>query len=143
MNSNTSIPFNRVTVSFGSNYGDRRANVETALEWFKSIAFDIQSSSVYETPEVHGYGDLYMNAVAKGSLRLDHDTFNFLTKQYELDHGRNRERRCRGEVPIDIDIVVWNKILMRPKDFTSSFFQQGLNEIYSQQKDLDCGESEF
>lgn len=123
------VLLSEVTVSFGSNYGDRRNNVENAQRWFSSIAEDCRHSSIYETPEIHGKGKPYMNAVASGAVRLDMGKLHELSKIFEAENGRDEERRKRGEVPIDVDIVLWNAETVRPADFAREFFQIGFREI--------------
>ena len=49
--------------------------------------------------------------------------------KYSKENGRDEERRRRGEVPIDIDIVLWNAKTVRPADFAREFFQIGFREI--------------
>lgn len=119
----------KVVLSFGSNSGDRTANITDALEWFGSLASDCRFSSIYETPEIHGHGAPYMNAVASGSLDVDLCSFERLTKLYEVKKGRDTSCRLQGKVPIDIDIVIWNTDILRHNDFGCEFFQIGYREI--------------
>ena len=118
-----------VVLSFGSNYGNRRENVEKALAWVDSILTETMKSGVYETPEVHGFGASYYNAVACGKSSVGCDELNALQKEYEKACGRNEESRRRKEVPIDIDIVMWGDKIVRPVDFSREFFQIGLRQI--------------
>ncbi|MBD5328863.1 MAG: hypothetical protein HDS03_03070 [Bacteroides sp.] len=118
-----------VFLSFGSNYGDKKGNVEAALRWIGSLLDDMQSSDVYETPEVHGYGASYFNAVACGKTGLELEEFNRRLKVYERDCGRTDEARIRKEVPIDIDIVIWDGEIIRPVDFSREFFRIGYEDI--------------
>lgn len=118
-----------VFLSFGSNYGDKKGNVEAALRWIGSLLDDMQSSDVYETPEVHGYGASYFNAVACGKTGLELEEFNRRLKVYERNCGRTDEARIRKEVPIDIDIVIWDGEIIRPVDFSREFFRIGYEDI--------------
>lgn len=122
-------PLERVILSFGSNCGDRTVNITNALKWFESVAADCHFSSIYETPEIHGYGGPYMNAVASGFTGYDFESLNRLAKIYEIENGRNESCRLQGRVPIDIDIVLWNNETLRPQDFAREFFQIGFHEI--------------
>lgn len=119
----------KVTLSFGSNSGDRVSNVFKALKWFESEAKDCCVSSIYETPEIHGHGAPYMNAVASGFIVADFDSFERQTKLYEVRNGRDTSSRLQGKVPIDIDIVMRNNEIIRPLDFVCDFFQIGYREI--------------
>lgn len=119
----------RVVLSFGSNSGNRTANITNALEWFGSIATDCRFSSIYETPEIHGHDASYMNAVASGMIGYDFFYFDRLTKLYEVKNGRDTSCRLQGKVPIDIDIVILGNDVLRPLDFECEFFQIGYKEI--------------
>ena len=118
-----------VTVSFGSNHGDRERNVAAAISWFETVATGCRVSSIYETPEVNGHGTPYMNAVASGCTNLDYCALNRLAKDFEVECGRDADCRKRGVVPIDIDIVIWKSETLRPLDFSRDFFQIGYREI--------------
>lgn len=118
-----------VCLSLGSNHGNRRQNVEEALEWIKGFLIESRCSTVYETKAVHGFGPAYFNAVVCGYSSCEYDCFNRKLKEYEIKCGRTREARTRNEVIIDLDVVIWNKEIIRPIDFSRDFFQIGYKEI--------------
>ncbi|MDE6338577.1 MAG: hypothetical protein K2K97_02170, partial [Muribaculaceae bacterium] len=62
--------------------------------------------------------------------------FEGITKNYEKENGRNAEARKRGDVPIDIDIVVWNGEVVREHDFVCNFFRIGLRTLRSVDKEI-------
>ena len=118
-----------VVLSLGSNYGDRRANVLSAVEWAKVILDFCRVSSVYETEEIHGKGSPYYNCLIGGTVDVSYENLIESTKRYELDNGRDRMARMAGYVPIDIDIVVWDGEVVRPSDYSQNFFKKGYSEI--------------
>lgn len=120
---------NSAIVSIGSNYRNRSQNVEKALKWIKDSFTHCRFSSIYETPEVHGAGSPYMNAVCIFETSCDLATLTERSKIYEERNGRTPETRKRGEVPIDIDIVVWNGEVLRSMDFSCNFFKIGYSEL--------------
>ena len=120
---------NEVWLSLGSNCDDRARNVEKASEWLPEVIESCICSHIYETPEIHGIGTPYYNAVVRGETKLDISELNRMLKEYEVLSGRDLSARERGEVPIDIDIVIWNKEIVRPKDYFHTFFQIGYSEI--------------
>ena len=115
----------KVVLSFGSNCGDRKDNVRKALDWLCKNFSESKVSEIYETPEIHGVGNPYINAV--GSCRVDCTLDEMIahTKEYEFENGRDSACRQRGDVPIDIDVVIWNEEIIRPLDYSSSFFKIG------------------
>lgn len=118
-----------VVVSVGSNCGDRAENVRGALEWLSAHIMDTRCSDIYETPEIHGKGSPYMNAVLVGSTPQDIAELNASFKKYELSQGRDADARAAGMVPIDVDIVVWNGEVIRPGDYAATFFKLGYGQL--------------
>jgi len=84
---------------------------------------ECEASDIYETPEIHGRGEPYMNAVLSGRTGMELETLERLTKEYETGAGRDAAARNAGRVPIDIDIVIWDGTVVRPKDYSQSFFR--------------------
>lgn len=120
---------NTFVISVGSNYAQKKEQVEKALLWLKGITEKFKASSIYETPEIHGYGPSYFNAVARGETEIDYGSLNRILKEYELRNGRTPESRVRKEVVIDLDIVVWEDEIIRAKDYRCFFFRKGYLEI--------------
>ena len=119
----------KLYLSVGSNFGSKKDNVAKALEWLENVLTNTHCSSIYETPEVHGYGPSYFNAVLGGSTDLSLYNVNKILKEYERKSGRTPESKERKEVIIDLDIVLWDSEVIKPKDFKRQFFQRGYREI--------------
>lgn len=124
----------RIVISLGSNIDDKEQQIRSALSWCEGKLSNFRCSHIYETPaEGQGYGDaLYMNAVAIGDLQGSLQVFEQSTKEYELQNGRDAEARMRKEVPIDLDIVLLNDEVLRPFDYSSTFFKIGFNYLNCQ-----------
>lgn len=120
-----------VILSVGSNSGDRRSQVESGIGWLKDLLLNARVSSIYSTGDCHGGPRDYYNAVVKGMTPIDINSFELLCKEYELCHGRTPEARRVGDVPIDIDIVVYDNEIIRPNDFRRDFFQIGYRQIHA------------
>lgn len=118
-----------VVLSVGSNCGDRHLLVKDGLAWLKNCLSQAVASSIYTTGDCHGGPRDYYNAVVKGSTSLRIYELEKLCKEYEINHGRSSEARTHGDVPIDIDIVIYDGNVVRPKDFRQQFFQIGYQEI--------------
>lgn len=121
-----------VILSVGSNCGDRQSQVSAGTEWLKRILSDVSISTIYSTGDCHGGPRDYYNAVVKGKTSIDSNALDNLCKEYEVSHGRTPESRRVGDVPIDIDIVVYDNEIVRPNDFRRDFFQIGYRQIHAE-----------
>ncbi|MBD5172621.1 MAG: 2-amino-4-hydroxy-6-hydroxymethyldihydropteridine diphosphokinase [Bacteroidales bacterium] len=119
-----------VVVSLGSNFGLREESVSNAIDFLRSLKEDdFEVSHIYETPDIHGLSHPYMNAVAFFSTSIALKDLSIIFKDYEILHGRTPEMRLKGLVPIDIDIVIVDGNIIRPKDFRCDFFRIGYESL--------------
>ena len=119
----------KAVLSVGSNTPERARNVASALDWLRDLLEEFEASTIYTTPDCCGGPTQYDNAVVRGlTLRTREDLEN-IAKHYEQSHGRDARARAAGIVPIDIDVVVYDGEIIRPKDFSSGFFRIGYCEL--------------
>lgn len=118
-----------VTLSIGSNSADKEEQMQSAIEWLKTILENVRVSSIYSTPSINGCGDDYLNAVVTGLFVGDYESLNCIAKEYEKRCGRSSESKLKSSIPIDIDVVIFDDAVMRTKDFSFDFFQIGYKEI--------------
>jgi len=116
---------NKVVLSIGSNCSPRGERVGLAIDWINRILSNVRHSDIYETPEIHGIGSPYMNAVIIADTDMDYDRLHELTKDFELRSGRDETARRECRVPVDVDIVIWNDNVIRPNDYRQTFFRIG------------------
>ena len=120
---------NAVVLSIGSNSADREDQMTNCIAWLRGIAILSKLSSVYNSPASNGKDPDYLNAVAEITTALTHPELTKLLKDYERQCGRTPQSKSLGSIPIDIDIVMWNGEVLRPKDFAQYYFAKGWNEI--------------
>lgn len=118
-----------VILSVGSNCGDRQSQVADGTSWLQELLENSKQSSIYSTGDCHGGMRDYFNAVVKGVTSLSIEELDSHCKDYELSHGRTPEARSIGDVPIDIDVVVYDNEIVRPNDFRREFFQIGYQQL--------------
>lgn len=121
----------RVVLSLGSNCGDRKKQLDDSINWLKAYLKDIEVSDIYETPCALHSGSSYFNCVLRGDLDLNLKKFDENIKEFERVSGRDNDCRNRGDVPIDIDIVIANDEILKEWDFRQNFFKIGFNMINS------------
>lgn len=118
-----------IVISIGSNVAQRRARVEQAIAWIKTILEETECSDIYETAPLNGFGSNYVNAVVRGETELSLYGFIALTKEYERQQGRDDEARKRGEVVVDIDVVIADGEIIRLRDYNCYFFRKGYDSL--------------
>lgn len=120
---------NTVVISLGSNSSDCQYQIDFAIRHIMSKLENVSVSSIYESEALNGVDAPYLNTVlvAESSMMLD-DVTAFL-KQWERLCGRTPESKLQGVIPIDLDVVVWNDIVLKKKDFSYPFFTRGYNEL--------------
>lgn len=117
---------NRFIISIGSNCSCAADRVGEAIDFLSGILVDFRCSSIYSTPSVKNDGTIYFNAVAEGATNSTEEEFNAMLKEYECRCGRVRGGNT---VVIDLDIVVANGIVKRPRDYSRDYFIIGFTEF--------------
>jgi 2-amino-4-hydroxy-6-hydroxymethyldihydropteridine diphosphokinase len=97
-----------VVVALGSNLGDRRANVDYAIERLGVLLRPLRVSSVIETPpfDVPDEQPPYLNAVVVGETALTPEAL--MAELQTLEQERGRERRSfRAARTLDVDLILY------------------------------------
>lgn len=104
---------NTAYIGLGSNKGDRKKNIQTALEKISSIESNrIESvSSLYESlPFGKEDQENFLNAVIKLSTSFDHQDLLKILKEIEVSLGRIFREKW-GPREIDLDILFYNNLI--------------------------------
>lgn len=113
-------------IGVGSNSPDKTHQMELALEFLRSSLDNFRCSSVYSTPALNGVDADYLNAVASGSCDMTVDEVVSIFKDYECRCGR---RKSDKSVIIDLDLVVADGNVLRPRDMDREYFRLGYREL--------------
>lgn len=119
----------KAVIAVGSNYGERRYNILRAITFLENCCRVIRKSDIYETPDCLGTGMPYLNSVIEILTDRNEEELNSSFKLLECKSGRDSIRRKRGEVPLDIDIVVWDGAIRRPSDYKAAYFRIGYHQL--------------
>lgn len=121
---------NTALISLASNSPDKREQMEQAFAELRAMGIVARSSSIYETaPYGNPRHPNYLNAVACIHTPAEYPVLYDTLKEMERAHGRTPQSKLSGEIPLDIDIVVWNGETLRPQDYERDYFKTGLHEI--------------
>ena len=104
-----------VLLSFGSNLGNKRQNIELAMNLLagRGTVEIIKKSSFYTTePLGEKQQPDFINSAAVISTSLDASSLLELIKGIEVEIGR-KERRRWHEREIDIDILLYDNMIIR------------------------------
>ncbi len=119
----------RYYLGLGSNDGDREQHLLNALNYLAEICDNFYSSTPYESPALHKGKVHYLNSVAIVDFSGSMEELNQKLKDFEVLEGRDEPARAEGRVPIDIDIVIADAEIIRPKDYACFFFKRGYEEL--------------
>ena len=120
---------NSCTVGLGSNTADRSCQIGQAIEHLLGYLENASASSVYESEAFNGKDEPYFNAVVHGYTSHDRETIVKYLKEWEAACGRTMEDTLKGMIKIDLDLVIWNEHILRPKDFERHYFNCGYREL--------------
>lgn len=104
---------NTAYIGLGSNKGDRKKNIQSALEKISILAGNkIESvSSIYESmPFGKVDQDKFLNAVIKLSTSFDYPDLLIKLKEIEISIGRIFREKW-GPREIDLDILFYNNLI--------------------------------
>ena len=116
-------------IGIGSNAKGKLENVRDAIAWIDTLFSNVKSSSIYTTPATNGKDDDYANAVVKCDSNDELPIIQRRLKEYEQACGRTKESKINGNVPIDLDIVICNNEILRPRDYNAEYFLIGWRQI--------------
>lgn len=118
------------TICVGANTPDSARRLFDAVEFIVNHGTVLDSSGQYQSEaEFQGHNPgvpLYMNEILLMEVNSEYDVFQALLKHYEEDVRAESSMRYPGLVGIDIDIVIWDNLTLRPRDAHSRYFRRGL-----------------
>ena len=106
----------KIFLAFGSNVGNRKNNIDKAIELLKKKVHDVTVSPYYLTRPV-GFADQenFINAALVGQTTLDPQELLILIRDTEKKIGRIK-RFKNGPREIDIDILFYGDLVYTDND---------------------------
>lgn len=116
---------NKALLCLGSNVPSAVEYLAAAVVFLQENGAIVRTTQPYLTdPEYQGDVGVYQNQLIELAVDCDYDTLKTTIKAYEA------EIRAAGPakpfVNIDLDIVIWNEEVVRPKDAAADYFKSGL-----------------
>ncbi|WP_106830718.1 2-amino-4-hydroxy-6-hydroxymethyldihydropteridine diphosphokinase [Parabacteroides pacaensis] len=119
-------------LGLGSNYR-KEENMELARKMledsFHSIRF---SKPVYTKPHHCKNPELFLNQVGWLETDLSKEEVTSILKHIETLLGRTPQDKLKEQIPIDIDLIQWNKEIIKEQDISRDYIIQGLHFLQQQ-----------
>lgn len=116
----------KFVIGVGSNSADKKQRMDAAIEYLASWLDEFECSSVYSTRAFNGIDADYLNAVVCGCCCLPVEEVVSRLKEYESASGRNHSEK---NVVIDLDLVLVDDYVLRPRDMEREYFLLGYREL--------------
>lgn len=112
---------NKFLISIGSNT-DGKSNLSLCRIFLDSYFENITYSEICETePYGDNYSHNFINQIAFIESEMNIEQVQSTLKSIEYKIGRRPEDKQFGLVKIDVDLVVWNKEIIKPKDLERNY----------------------
>lgn len=114
----------RYLILVGSNSSDRKEKITAATDRIVRLSGGSAIvSQIIDSPDFSGVGADYLNVVILLDSEMNEDCLLELFDKMEISMGRNRNDP--KTVSIDIDIVITDGIVRKPKEYVSDAFRIG------------------
>lgn len=120
---------NTAIIMLGSNINAEQ-NLEIAIEKLSEyFEIDTQSSILITKPHGKHYHMDFQNQAVKLLSAETAQESKSIFKQIEADMGRTAESKQSGDMPIDIDLIFWNDVLVHDDFNRFEFVTKCVNEV--------------
>ncbi|WP_455497833.1 2-amino-4-hydroxy-6-hydroxymethyldihydropteridine diphosphokinase [Coprobacter sp.] len=121
---------NKAIIGLGSNVPGGRLLIKKSCVEIREFVSSARFSSCYETVPVSSVPQPnYQNCVGIVEAELEYEELFRIFKEMEKASGRTPGGKKIGVVPLDIDIVMWNDEVKKPRDMMQDYMQIGLMEL--------------
>lgn len=122
---------NNVILMLGSNTGDRKTNLDKAVEALRRYV-DIETVTCdIDNPDFTGRGPDYLNRLLCINTNLSLDVLKSVSQKIELDLGRDTSKF--PFINIDVDIIIFNGTIIKTSEFNSYPYQLLIKTLYKEQ----------
>ena len=121
------MTLHNVLIALGSNTGNRQGNLSEALVKCKDFIQTNRLSPVIETKPIGHTNNPYLNQLFSGTTSLTLEKLLDNTKRIENERGRDRSNR--GNVAIDIDIILYDQQKLHFTDWERDYIKQLLTQL--------------
>ena len=103
----------KVFLALGSNVGDKKTNIQKAIELLGDHIHNISVAKLYETKPMYVENqEMFLNTALAGQTSLSPEALLTVVKKLEKEIGR-KERFRNGPREIDIDILFYDDLIFQ------------------------------
>ncbi len=123
-----------VRLELGSNISSRMSVLEHALRMIASDYPVVRVSSIVESPDVTGGPTTFANRLVDIDTDLPVGTLRMRLKSLEAHFGERTPLTpaptmgCATHIPLDIDVVTYGSLLLKPDDLTRPYYRAILEQ---------------
>ena len=108
----------------------QKSNLAKARQCLGEVFSDVHyTTEQWTEPLSSTRQDLYLNQLAEGLTTVSLEELNRRLKQIETDFGRTPEKRQRGIVPIDLDILEYDGQRYHERDWQRPYVANLIGEL--------------
>ncbi len=127
---------NKAVISLAANDENRYATLAATRAALEQIVTIEAATPFYETKaEGTSAQAPYLNAMMKVSTEHTQEELNEIFKRMECEAGRTPESKAQGIIPLDIDILTWNHLDLKPEELNYNYVKEGLTFLLMAQMD--------
>ena len=124
------------TVLLGSNVPDATDLIDAvSVQLLEKLMKDSKCSDILKSADqsqgVPPDAPLYSNRIIQGRTNHTRTFLESQLKAIEDQFGRRRDPEANGWVAMDLDLVEWDGLLLRPKDASRSYFIECMKSLQS------------
>ena len=109
---------------------DRTAHMTSARRDLENHFPGIRFGTEMETEAIgSGFLSPFSNQVALLHTSLSAQEVHTLLKQIERNHGRVPDDKAQGIVRMDIDLLTYDHVVLKPADMEKPYVQAGIEEL--------------
>ena len=120
---------NDCIVGIGSNL-DAEVHIPAMLKLLSAAVEVVDVSEMVQTKPI-GITEQpdFTNGAARIRTAMDMESFRAFLKKLEDELGRNRNEEKYGPRIIDLDIMIWNNVVVDPDYYTRDFLRKSAEEL--------------
>lgn len=119
-----------VVLALGAN-ADAEENMRQAQRLLKDLVDGLRCSTPVWTEPIGIKSGPFLNCVATGVSHRAYQELYTRMKAIERACGNSASRRRRGEIAMDIDILLYGDRRYHPGDWERAYIQEGMKELFS------------